>query len=177
MKTEFEVKLLDIDVEKVKEKLEELGATKIAERNMRRHVYDIDPADQSTWIRLRNNGKKTTLTIKELHDESIDGTKEIEVDVGHFEDTNLILNKLGFFSKGYQENKRISYLLDRVEIEIDSWPKIPPYVEVEGKSIEDVEKVVKLLGFDMSQTSTLCVRDVYTKYGIDIHSFKTLKFD
>jgi len=49
------------------------------------------------------------LTIKEIISDSIDGTKEIEVEVSDFEDTNLILEKMGYKFKSYQENKRTSF--------------------------------------------------------------------
>jgi adenylate cyclase class 2 len=180
METEFEVKIPDIDVEQIKKKLESIGAKKHLEREMKRYVYDIDPKDQSTWIRLRDNGERVTLAIKKIHNDNIDGTKEISIVVDDFEKTNLLLNKLGFFHKAYQENKRISYLLDDVKIEIDFWPKIPPkippYLEVEGKSAQEVEKVVKLLGFDSSQTTSIGVTKMYQRYGIDIDKFKELKF-
>jgi adenylate cyclase, class 2 len=143
---------------------------------MKRYVYDIDPEDQTTWVRLRDNGEKTTLTIKEIKHSGIDGTKELEIDVGDFEKANQILNKLKYSHKGYQENKRISYKFKNVEIEIDLWPKIPPYVEFEGKSIEEIEEVVKLLGFEMENTTTLCNMDIYKKYGINLNEIKELKF-
>ena len=177
METEFEVKILDVDVEQIKKKLAELGAEKLAEKNMRRYVYDIKPEWTSTWIRLRDTGEKSTLTIKEIQKHEIDGTKEIEVVVNDFEKTNELLNKLGFVHKAYQENNRISYKLSDVKIEIDFWPMIPPYIEVEGKNKEDVEKVVKLLGFTMEQTTGLGVGKVFKHYGIEIHDFKELKFN
>jgi adenylate cyclase class 2 len=176
MKTEFEVKILGIDVEMIKKKLDSIGAKKHLERNMRRYVYDIKPGDEGSWIRLRDNGERSTITVKEIHNDEIGGTKEIEVQVGDFEMANLLLNRLGFKAKAYQENKRISYRLGRVKIEIDSWPKIPPYVEVEADSEEEVKKTVELLGFDMARTTSIGVTKVYAKYGIDIHKFKELKF-
>jgi adenylate cyclase class 2 len=177
MKTEFEVKILEIDVNQIVKKLDKLGAKKIVERKMKRFVYDMVPKKENCWVRLRFDGIKTTLTIKEIHSNKIDGTKELEIVVDDFDTTNLILQKLGYRYKGYQENKRISYKLDDVEIEIDSWPKIPTYLEIEGKSIDAVQRMVKQLGFKISQTTSVSTTDVYKKYGIDIDSFKELKFD
>lgn len=180
MQTEYEVKILDIDVDEIKKKLEDIGAKKITEKLMRRYVYDIEMdekrKDCSKWIRLRNNGNETTLTLKEIYNDNIDGTKEIEFEVGDFEKTHQFIESIGFPHTAYQENKRVSYILDGVEIEIDSWPMIPTYLEIEGKTEKDVERVVKLLGFDVSQTTTISVRKVYQKYGIEIHDFKELKF-
>lgn len=180
MQTEFEVKILDIDVEEIKKKLEESGAKKVAERMMRRYIYDIEMdecrKDCTKWIRLRDDGDKITMTLKEVHNDKIDGTKELEINVDDFEGIHQFLENIGFPYTTYQENRRISYILDGVEIEIDFWPMIPAYLEIEGKSAEDVQKAVKLLGYGMSQTTSIRVGQVFKKYGIDIHDFKELKF-
>lgn len=177
MAIEFEAKILDISVPVIKARLKKLGAKKVSERNMRRYVYDIIPGNKGKWIRLRDDGEKITLTVKEIHDDSrIDGTEELEVEVGDFDTTNQILNALGFFHKAYQENRRTSYLLGNTHVEIDFWPKIPPYVEVEGSSKAEVERTVKSLGFALSETTSINTYDVYKKYGIDIHGTKELKF-
>ena len=177
MKTEFEVKILEIDVDKIISKLDSLGAKKIGEKEQKRFVYDFTPIKENSWVRLRTNGQDTTLTIKEIQNDKIDGTKEIEISVDDFETTNIFLEKLGYIPKGYQENKRISYILNGVEIEIDFWPKIPAYLEVEGKSIEDVEKTIQLLGYELTQTTSINTKKVYKNYGIDLEEMKELKFE
>lgn len=177
MKTEFEVKILEIDVDEIISKLNWLGAKKNGEKLQKRFVYDFTPKKNNSWVRLRTDGQNTTLTIKEIENDKIGGTKEIEISVDDFEKTNLFLEKLGYFHKGYQENKRISYILNNVEIEIDFWPQIPPYLEIEGKSVEDVERIIKLLGFELSQTTSINTIKVYKKYGIDIDLIKELKFE
>ena len=177
MEIEYEVRILEIDVEKIKKKLNSIGSNKCIERNMRRYVFSIDSNDRNKWIRLRDDGEKVTLTIKDIHSAKIDGTKEIEVVVGDFEKTKLILEKLGFKPRAYQENKRISYIVDGVCVEIDFWPKIPPYLEIEGKSVEDVKKVVEKLGFKMEDTTSMDVSMIFnTKYRVDVDNIKELKF-
>ena len=176
MKTEYECRILDIDVDKLQKKLLELGAEKIKERKMRRYVYDIAKSKVKSWIRLRDDGQKTTLTVKEIHSDEVDGTKEEEVIVNDFEKTNSLLNKLGFDYKAYQENRRISFKLNNTFIDIDFWPKIPPHLEIEGNSKEEVENVVKILGFTMEDTTSIGIEKVYQKYGINIHEFKELHF-
>ena len=177
MQTEFEVKILDIDVPKTISKLSVLGAKKIAEKFQKRFVYDFDPPKENSWIRLRTDGKKTTMDIKEIQNDNIDGTKELEINVDDFEKTDLFLEKLGYVAKGYQENRRISYILDDTEIEIDFWPQIPPYMEIEAKSVAKVEMMIEKLGFDRSQATSIDTGKVYKKYGIDIYSIKELKFE
>ena len=107
MHTEYEVRLLEIDVDGIKKRLEEVGAEFCWDKLQRRYVYDFIPKVDSKWIRLRTNGEKTTLTIKNLVSSEIDGTQELEIVVDNFERTNLILKELGYEAKGYQENRRI----------------------------------------------------------------------
>lgn len=120
MKTEYEVRVLEIDVEEMIKKIEDMGAKKIGEYEQKRYVYDIKPAEEGKWIRLRTNGKKATITYKDIVSKTIDGTKEIEVTVDDFETTNEFLEKIGFIHKNYQENRRIQYELDGIEIDFDS---------------------------------------------------------
>ena len=177
MHTEYELRVLDIDAEKVIKKLEELGAEKIAEFNYKRRVYNFHPAVDHKWIRLRTDGKKTTLTIKKLESFEIDGTKELEIEVSDFEETNLVLNELGYTAHTYQENKRIRYMLNGVELDIDSWPYIPTYLEIEGKSEEAVKDMVKLLEVDENKITSIDVQGVFkTFYNIDIAEVPVVKF-
>jgi len=177
MQTEFEVKILDIDVDEIIAKLESLGAKKIREKNQKRFVYDFNPVKENSWVRLRTDGQKITLTIKEIQNDQIDGTKEMEIEVDNFEKTNLLLEKLGYKHKAYQENKRISYILNNVKIEIDFWPQIPPYLEIEGQSVDEVEQMVKTLGYKLEQTTSINTKKVYEKYGINSTLIKELKFN
>jgi len=175
MKTEYECRILDVDVNSLKKKLSKIGAIKVADRDMRRFTYDIDPKLHS-WIRLRDDGKKITLTYKQIDSDTISGTKELEFEVEDFNKANEFIKLLGFKPNAYQENKRTTYTIENVAIDIDSWPKIPTYAEIEGNSEKEVVRIVKLLGYTMKDTTTLDVLQIYTKYGLDMHSFKELKF-
>jgi len=83
---------------------------------------------------------------------------------------------MGIKSKGYQENKRTQYILNGVEIDIDSWPMIPTYVEIEGKNEEEVMNTLEILELPKDKVTTLDVDSVYKKYGIDLKDIKVLKF-
>ena len=165
MHTEYEVRVLEINVDDVKKKLEEVGATFEWDLLQRRYVYDFIPKVDGKWIRLRTNGEKTTLTIKNVVTSKIDGTQELEITVDDFDKTNLILNELGYQAKGYQENRRIQYLYKGCEIDIDYWPKIPTYLEIEGNSEEIVYEVLEELGFQREDSTTRDVEGIYLDYG------------
>lgn len=177
MHTEYEVRVLEIDKEKIIKKLEKLGAKKIADFDYKRRVYNFNPYVDNKWIRLRTDGSKTTLTIKELKSLEIDGTKETEIEVSDFEETNHILNELGVTAHTYQENKRTRYVLDNVELDIDTWPYIPTYLEIEGKSEEDVLKMIKTLELDEEKVTSIDVQGVFKEfYNIDIVKVPVVKF-
>ena len=178
MHTEYEVRVLEIDKEKIIQKLEQLGATKIADYNYKRRIYNFNPPTYQKWIRLRTDGKRTTLTIKKLENLEIDGTKEMEIEVSDFEETNLMLNELGYVSHSYQENNRTRFILNDVEIDIDSWPYIPPYLEIEGKDKRSVVDTLELLDVDESKITTIDVQGVFREfYNIDISYAPIIKFD
>lgn len=179
MEKEIEETILEVKLDDLTKRLEDLGAEKKDEFLQRRYVFDFKPVQPKKWIRLRTNGKKTTLTIKEVVDKNaIDGTNELEIVVDDFDKTAEILNQLGYVPRNYQENYRRLYLLGNTEISIDSWPLIPTYAEVEGKTNEDVKNVVELLASTGSEVTTLDVQSIYSeKYGIDMLRIKELKFE
>ena len=177
MQTEYEVRKLEAFFDEVIQKLERIGAKKVGVYHQKRYVYDFIPVQKGRWIRLRSNGKVTTLTVKEVKSLRVDGTKELEIVVSNFDDTNEILMKLGYIPRTFQENFRIEYTLGGVNFDLDKWPMIPPHLEIEGKSEEDVLKAVKLLGWSGDDMTAQDIDTVYSKiYGIDLNSIKMLKF-
>jgi len=177
MQTEYEVRKLEVFFDEVIQKLERIGAKKVGVYHQKRYVYDFIPVQKGRWIRLRSNGKVTTLTVKEVKSLRVDGTKELEIVVSNFDDTNEILMKLGYIPRTFQENFRIEYTLGGVNFDLDKWPMIPPHLEIEGKSEEDVLKAVKLLGWSGDDMTAQDIDTVYSKiYGIDLNSIKMLKF-
>lgn len=178
MSIEYECTLLEVDKEDFIKSLEKNQAVKKGEYFQKRYVYDFDPVHPNKWIRLRTNGHKTTLTIKNIiNNDEIGGTEELEIEVSDFEKTNQILEELGYKHRNYQENKRITYELDGVEIDIDSWPLIPDYVEIEGKNENDVKALIKKLKLNKHKIVTCGVVDIYKNYyKIDILAIKELRF-
>lgn len=176
MQLEKEVKILNINAQEVKSKLKQLGAEYKGTFHQKRFTYDFNPVNPNKWIRLRTNGEKTTLTIKEIVDKTkVDGTKEWEIEVSDFEETNKIIFELGYEYRNYQENTRTIYNYADLEIVIDKWPQIPEYMEIEGKSVESVLNFVEKLNIENCEVTTEDVVSVYEKYGIDILKIKELK--
>lgn len=177
MKREIEARYLECDTQKILLKLKEVGATFVGDWLQIRNCYDFSPVRENSWIRLRTNGIETTLTIKEIENKSISGTKESEIVVSSFEITDEILNKLGYHARSVQENRRIRYMLDGVEIDIDFWPQIPTYIEFEGESERAIFDVCEKLGLDKNRLVTLDVSSIYNYYGLEINNIKHLSLE
>ncbi|MEQ7124169.1 CYTH domain-containing protein [Actinopolymorpha sp. B11F2] len=178
MPTEFEAKVLDIDPSALATAILEAGGTQCSEGPvlMRRYVYDIAPGDRSRWIRLRDAGGQVTLTVKEIEHDGIDGTHEWEVAVDDFDITNALLGRLGYTPKSYQENTRTSFRLGTARVEIDQWPRIPAYLEIEADDREQVVTTAAMLGYDESSLTGENTIKVYARYGIDLTAISDLRF-
>lgn len=131
------------------------------------------------WIRLRKTNKKTTLTVKHIlkdNGTNIQQMMETEMSVPSMEIAKDFLKALGFSHKCYQEKRRISYVLNNHEIDIDTWPGVPTYMEIEGESEEDIQEILTVLGYSMQDTVSCTVDEIYKKMGIDSLSIRELKF-
>ncbi|MGV9001512.1 MAG: class IV adenylate cyclase [Candidatus Saccharimonadaceae bacterium] len=154
METEIEAKWLTIDHEKMRALLKANGAELIQpERLMTRKVYDYDDhrlEQKGGWVRVRNEGDKITLSYKQLNDRTLHGTKEVNVTVDDFDKTCSFLELIGLKSYAFQETKRESWELDGTEIELDTWPWIPTFIEIEAKTEEKLKEVASKLGLNFS---------------------------
>ena len=116
------------------------------------------------------------MAVKEIAHDGIDGTTETEVVVGDFETTNELLRRIGFEAKSYQENRRVSFELAGAELELDWWPLIPPYLEIEGRSREHVVEVGHMLGVSEDDLTGENTTKVYARYGIELSAIRELRF-
>lgn len=184
METEIEAKWLNIDIEEFRSKLKSVGAKLVhAERKMVRKNYDYPDGSlfaKNGWVRLRDEGDKVTLSYKQLNDRTLHGTSEVNVIVDSFDSTDNFLQAIGLESKSLQETRRESWTLEGVEIELDTWPWIPSFVEIEAHSEEKLVRVARRLGLDMAdalhgsvETAYQAVYDVTEE---DIDGWQEIKF-
>ena len=173
---EYEGKILAVDVAVLSETILSAGGTQVGDYNFRRYVFDVMPAKKGTWIRLRTNGETTTLTVKEIKNQEIDGTSEWEVEVSDFDKTFTILKMSGHSPKGYQENRRIEFSLDGAMLSIDFWPKLEPYMEIEAKDKSSVESLAVKLGFNPEELIGDNTIELYSKIGINLDEVEDLRF-
>ena len=182
---EIEAKFLDIQKDDFEQKIISLGAIKIGDYSYKRKLYDFEDgrlSRENMLVRLRDEGSQVVLTYKKRFGQEKDalregGTIEVETVVSDFDAMETILLALGLKEQIYKENKRTRYMLNGVEIDIDSWPLIPTYVELEGPSWELVESVARVIGFDWTTHVRGSNLQIYKVYGIDEGSYSVLTFD
>jgi adenylate cyclase class 2 len=187
MHTEIEAKFLSIDHDAMRVRLKEIGATlQEPERLMRRKNFNVVSSasvsgDQRSWVRIRDEGDKVTMTYKRLNDRTLHGTKEINVVVDSFEQTDALLAAAGLQAKTYQETKRESWKLGAVEIELDQWPWIHPFLEIEGPSEHEVKSTAEKLGLSWDDalhgSVEIAYRAEYDVLDEEINTIPVITFD
>jgi adenylate cyclase, class 2 len=148
---EIEVRFLEINAEAIKQKLEELGAEDLGDELLEEVIfYDQDRTwlDERRFIRLRTRKGKTTLTYKQHHASTATDTEEIEFEVSDSSKAEAFLEKLGYHAFRHQQKKRHSYQFGEAEIDIDTWPQIPTYLEIEGSSEDVLRTTAEMLGLE-----------------------------
>lgn len=152
MKNEIEAKFVNVNISDIRLKLEKIGAALTQPmRNMQRVTIDTpDLKKKDAFVRIRNEGDKTTITYKQFNSLSIDGVKEIEITVDDFDTAVALFKEAGLAYGSLQESRRETWKLGEVEIVIDEWPWLNPYIEIEAPSEELVISTSEKLGLSWS---------------------------
>jgi adenylate cyclase class 2 len=167
---EIEVKILEIDPKKVVAKLKELGTKKVEAGMVSVTAFDF-PDDRlmkkGSYIRVRTFGHRNELVLKTYEEQKEFRTMdEIETTVGDYNTTLKLFDALGMKVFAKHEKYRATYVIGSMKFELDKYPTMPWFVEVEAPSKEDVEKGVKMLGFDMSRATSRSGAEFFRSYGL-----------
>ncbi len=155
METEIEAKWLNINIDDLRKKLKGINAKLIhPERFMIRSVFDYPDSSLEKiggWVRVRDEGDKITMSYKQLNDRTLHGTKEVSVVVDNFNLTCNFLESIGLVCRAIQETKRESWIFGNVEIELDTWPWIPSFIEIEAPNEQKLKDAALKLGLDYTK--------------------------
>lgn len=124
MNIEYEATFLNIDKDVIRKKLKETGAKLIKPEFLQKRVVFNLPGKSGTgsWLRVRDEGDKITMSFKLVDGSEIENQKEINLVIDDFEKGVEFLETIGCEKKAYQETKREIWGLDNAEICIDEWP-------------------------------------------------------
>lgn len=155
MSNEYELKFLNVRKETVRDNLAAQGYQIVkTETLLQRQTYHLPkhhPEHDFKWGRVRNEGDKITATIKWYADPaniSISNVHEEEVTVSRWEEGVAWITSKEFTPTAYQENYREAWAQGNVEIAIDTWPGLAPYIEIEAPSVAEVEEAAQALGYN-----------------------------
>ena len=84
---------------------------------------------------------------KQFDSLSVEGAKEIEVQVSDFDKTVQLLQQVGLDYRSLQESRRENWRVGNVEVMLDEWPWLKPYAEIEGESeagLKDMAEITSL---------------------------------
>ena len=170
MTIEYEATFTEVNKNKTRKKLKNAGAKLLrSEFLQKRYVYHLPQGHEINggWVRVRDEADKITMSLKIVDGNKIQDQKEICLTVDNMEVARTFLKTLGCREKSYQETKREVWKLDDVEITIDEWPFLEPFVEIEGLSKEAVKKASDKLNFDYAKAKFCAIGELYReKYNI-----------
>jgi adenylate cyclase class 2 len=165
MQVEIEAKFVNCDHNDIRRKLQKLDAVcEQPMRLMRRVIMDYPDerlGSVQAWLRVRNEGNKVTVTYKQDAARSFGSAKEIETTVGSYEQTIALFEKLGLCVQSRQESQRETWKVGEVEVVLDIWPWLNPFIEIEGPTEQSVQDVAKQLNLNWQTAVFGTVTTVY----------------
>jgi len=152
MQHEIEVTVLDIDKEEIINKLNSLGAKQIQDTRLVVDWYrtvGVKEGEDLWFLRIRSNSEgKHEVTWKAKSDslQTARKHKEINFSIEHPDKLEDLFEELGLEKYAHQEKDRTSFTYKDWQFDIDTYPGMPPYMEIEGKGDNHVKEAMKLLG-------------------------------
>ncbi|MBI2572842.1 CYTH domain-containing protein [Candidatus Woesearchaeota archaeon] len=171
--TESEIKILDVNPKKLHLLLSKLGATKVFDDT--RTFYSFDYPDH----RLRRNQQEIRLTdegtIKLSFEQNPkNGKKEsVKIKVSRKEEALELLKRLGLKQVAKIISHRTSYEYNGVDFDIDTFPSIPPFLEIDtGDTKVSVKKILALLDLENAKPLVISTPAIFELYGKEYYNTK-----
>lgn len=169
---EIEVKVLNVEKQKIEEILSHLGAKQIFDDKITTYFFDFEDSrivKAKNVLRLRKEGKKSVLTFKKvLSKKSAKVAEEYDVEVSNLPKMAKILDLLGLSLTESLQKHRTSYKLNDMRFDIDKLEKeyayIPQYLEIEAKDMKLIQKYAKVLGYGAKDCLPWTTNEVINYY-------------
>jgi adenylate cyclase class 2 len=171
MAYEIETKVLDIDEDKIISTLISLNAKQTKKTTLVVDWYRIKGTKEGgdLWfLRIRSNSEgKHEVTWKAKSD--IIGVarkhKEINFNIDSPEELSDLFQEIGLEKYAHQEKVRTSFSLKDWSFDIDQYPNMPAFLEIEGSSNESVKEAINLLGLEKNRTwakgERILIQEIY----------------
>jgi adenylate cyclase class IV len=185
---EKEIKILEVDVKSLQEKLEKLWAEKTFEGYIHDVYYDF-PHDEENKLKMEENKrlfrvrKKWDIhmyTIKRKRNKKKDGGEEWykiadewEREISDVDSFTKVLEKYWMVETREKKKFRISYSIWKFEFDIDDYylwddkNTIPALLEIEASTTEELDEWVKKLWLQDHRIEKWWSRKLFEHYGIE----------
>lgn len=172
---EQEIKVLDINVENLCEKLERLGAKKVFDGD---RIFTTLDTEEKTYlqkdimIRLTEE-EKLKLSVSTNNSKSSTGEKEtVKLFVSRKKETIDFFKALGILPISEVKTHRISYELETkkgiVDFDIDTFPDIPSFLEIDLENlVQTIEELLETLNLSQNKIVDCGTEEIYKIYNID----------
>jgi len=180
MPKEMEVKVLNIDKEKLEKRLRQVGAKLVKKEFQINTIFDTKNRKikqvQEGYLRIReskdllNGNTSYIFTLKKnISKDGLRENVEIETEVKDAKALTSILESLDLSIIHKGEKERITYLYDAIRFDIDTWDKDTyptPYLEIEVEEREDLEKAINILDLNRNDVTTKSLGELRMGLGI-----------
>ncbi|MBE6052912.1 MAG: CYTH domain-containing protein [Clostridium sartagoforme] len=176
---ELETRVVDIDVDKIREILKSYGAQKVKEEYQINDIYDFEDnrlLEAKGYARIRitddrlNNKEVVYMTTKKMLSQgTFKEMEENETIVYDKEAAKKIFISLGLTLKQSIKKYRESYKIKNslVEIDINDKDFCPfPYLEIETSSEEELNEVLEFLGYSIKDTTSKTIYELLEERGL-----------
>ena len=173
---EYEVRITNIDTTEFRKKLKKFGAKLDNPKRLMPSVVFTHPKNKKdSYVRIRDEGKKITMTSKSnLKDKFL---TEYEVEIDDFQSGVDLLLSLGCKVKYYVEKIRETWKVSGCkEIVFDSYPGLKEYIEIECNSEKILNSTMKKLDVKPDNSDITIDGMFLNQYGIKKDRKKTERF-
>jgi adenylate cyclase class 2 len=180
MAQELETKILEITTADIVAKLETIGAKKISEQRLIVDWYGpkglTHNGDDPWFLRIRSysNGKHE-VTWKDKSDILGASRKHKEINFAVSDPAQMgdLFEELDLEKYAHQEKDRISFEFEDWRFDLDQYPTIPAYLEIEAPSEESIQEAIKLLELEKYKSSSEGERVlIQAEYGLNWFDMK-----
>lgn len=170
---EHEIKVLDVNMEELEEKLKELGAEKVYDDM--RTIFAIDTKDRmflnekDKLIRVTDEGSiKVTMHVNQSKPDIKEG---IKFKTSRLKETMDFFHEMGLDPISKVKHHRISYELGDIDFDIDKFPAIPAFLEIDTENLEKegytLDELLEKLNLKDNKIVVMGTEDIHKLYDVD----------
>lgn len=168
---EKEIKILDVDVDILKGKLEEIGAKKVYDDVRTITTFDTEEGEyllkEDKLIRITE--EETVKVTMHVNNSKKEEKRVIKYKVSRTKEQEDFLKQLGLVPISRVKARRVSYELSGIDFDIDVFPKIPPFLEIDVETLDekDIKSLLDSLELSNKKLVIMGTEDIHKLYEID----------